>query len=246
MLSYHFSMFKTNIGIEQMVEDISMMSFAAKWLESDEAIYMDVSRKKNPRDDAQLLNSIRSVLTGVDFFVAHNGQRFDLPQINSRMVQQGIAPYRTPKVIDTLLLNKRVFRFSSHRLAYVTRQIGDVEKYAHSKFPGFSMWTECLAGNKEAWEENRLYNMIDVTSLESTYLRTRGWYEAHPNLGPYVEDSSKPVCPNCGSNKLKLNSTPHRTGVGIYDSYTCGNCGATPRGRILIASRDERKHITVR
>jgi hypothetical protein len=47
------------------------------------------------------------------------------------------------------------------------------KKKRHAKFPGFELWRECLAGNHEAWDEMREYNIDDVLSLEELYLVMR-------------------------------------------------------------------------
>lgn len=247
MLSYHFNTRNINISLDQVVEEFSLMSGAFKWLGKPDTWYGDQSRIADVRDDSKLALNMRDILDSADFLIAHNGKGFDKRKINARVALNGGKPYSQVQVIDTYQLNKTQFGFDSQKLAYVSEHFSKTPKSEHKEFPGFSMWRECLAGNRAAWKENRIYNITDVTSNEEMYLSLRGWYEGHPNLGPYVDDhGGNPVCPNCGSTHLVRRFLPHRTQVGIYTSYSCNNCGAQPRGRTLIASKAQRAHITMR
>ena len=99
------------------------------------------------------------------------------------MVMAGMLPPRPFKVIDTLLMAKQQFRFTSNRLEWMTgdsANLTEISKSKHAKFPGFALWAECLKGNVEAWDEMREYNVPDVTSMEELYLRLRPWYVGHP------------------------------------------------------------------
>ncbi len=249
MLVYAWRMFKANIGKEQVVQDVTMMSFGVKWKGQDDFFYDDMSKAKTleeRRNDRHLAHAIRSILDGADFMVAHNGRKFDLRQIRSRCAQNAVPPWSQVQVIDTYELNKRAFDFSSQALGFVSPKFMPLEaaKSDHAQFPGFSLWRECLAGNKEAWRECKAYNCTDLTSLEAMYDQVLGWYEGHPNLGPYIDWSDgRPVCPRCGSDGVEHLTTPYRTQVGVHDQYRCGGCGGHSRGRVLIASRKERAHI---
>lgn len=247
-LSYHFGMRNINIGLDCMVEPTTLLSVAASWLNSDDVFYEDVryGRKyaRAVRDDARLAETCWSLMDSADFIVAHNGKGFDRRKINARCAVHGLGPYSQLQVIDTYHLNKAQFGFDSQRLGYVTGVVGDESKSTHAKFPGMQLHLQCLANNPEAFDECAAYNKQDVLSNKSMYLALRGWYERHPNLGPFVENEGEPVCPNCGGRHLAPSPQPHRTQVGIYNGYVCGDCGARPRGRVLIANRAARSHIT--
>lgn len=246
-LSYHFRMFKVNILTEQMVEDISMMSFAVKWLGQPDAFYADMSGAgRHMRHDRKLLKLLHTILSDVDMVVAHNGQRFDLPQISARMAERYFSPLPPIRVIDTLLLNKGVFGFSSQSLKHVSPKFTTDSKSDHALFPGFKLWRECLADNPAAWAECRTYNLTDVTSLEEVYMRVRGWYKGAPNMGPYVKAAEgEVVCRVCGSTNMRNTKKKRRTQVGTYERYVCIDCGAWGRGRYLLGPKEDRAHITV-
>lgn len=245
-LSYHFGHWNLNMGDDNTVEDESLMSTGFKWLEQPDAFYIDQSNERNVRNDRKQLKAVHAVLDSVDFVIAHNGKKFDLRKLRAYMALRGMRPFTPVKVIDTFQLNKRVFGFEKQSLKWTSRRLSESEKLEHQMFPGFKLWRACLAGNKAAWGECKDYNLTDCTSLEEMYLRVRGWYEAHPNFGPYVEPGAgEHVCPNCGSTHVKISKRNRATDVGIYHQYVCTDCGKYSRGRYLIRSKEQRAHILV-
>lgn len=247
MLSYHWRMWKQNISTVMNLEDITLMSFAVKWLNQPDAYYADNrGMSKHPggmRNDHAMLILLHALLSNCDMIIAQNGKRFDLPQIKGRMAIIGLEPLPPIKVIDTMIHNKNEFSFSSNSLAHLTPKFANEAKTEHQNFPGFRLWLECLKDNIKAWRECKLYNLTDITSLEEMYLKLRGWYTGHHNFGPYLE-SGEQVCPNCGSDNLHERGT-RKTQVGIYKRYQCRGCGAWSRGRLQSVGNKERKHILV-
>jgi len=242
--AYIWSLWKPHVGLEQIKQDWTLMSFAGKWLGQREVYYADVSEREDVRDDARLLIDVHRLLNNVDILIAHNGQRFDLPKLKARMAIRGLSPLPPIKVLDTLLLNRRAFGFTSQKLAFVSELFADQAKDAHKTFPGFELWRECLSGNQKAWQECREYNIIDVTSMEETYKALRGWYEGAPNFGPYISPSKDGavVCPTCGSEHVERRGS-RETQVGIYARFHCLDCGGWSRGRYQAVSRKLREHI---
>lgn len=245
MLSYHWRMWKQNISTLQVVEDISMMSFAAKWLGQPDAFYTSMrGAGKRMRDDIRLLRPLHRLLSNVDMVVAHNGHRFDLPVIRARMAERQLSPLPPIKVIDTYQLNKQAFGFSSQSLAHISPKFTDDGKTEHKQFPGFHLWLACMQDDPEAWDECETYNLTDCTSLEEVYMKCRGWYQGAPNVGPYFKDiaEGEHVCDTCGSTNVRVKGT-RKTQVGIYKRYRCLDCGHWSRGRLLVANRAQRAHI---
>lgn len=245
MLSYHWRMWKQNISTVMNLQDVTLMSYAFKWLEQPDAYYQDnkgASRRPGGmRDDTAMLRNLHKILSTTDMIVAQNGKRFDLPQIKGRMAIMGMEPLAPVKVIDTMVHNKNEFAFSSNSLAHLSPKFSDEAKTEHKEFPGFHLWLECLGDNPAAWAECRTYNLIDVTSTEEMYLKLRGWYQGHHNVGPYYPNPGHQMCSVCGG-KVHFKGT-RKTQVGIYVRTKCIDCGHWDRGRVLVANRDERSHI---
>lgn len=233
-----WGLWKQNLGLNQITKEWNILSYCAKWLGDPNVIYSDLSKAENIADDSQLVAELYELLNQADLVVAQNGKRFDLPKIQARFVMAGYKPPRPFRVIDTMLMAKQQFGFTSNKLEWMTDKLCTTKKRKHEKFPGMELWNQCLAGNPEAWEEMRLYNIDDVVSLEELYLILRPWYQGHPNVAVFA-DGKTAACPKCGSKELKRDGWTF-TQSGKYELYHCSGCGGYSRGRYTKNSKEVR------
>lgn len=238
-VAYVWRFFKEHVGAKQVLEHGHIMSFAAKWLGEDHIIYEE-NRKE---DDKKIVKSLVELFTEADIVVAHNGARFDFPQIMGRALVHGIKPPAPYKIVDTVKVAKKEFGFPSNSLEYLGIVLGCDEKDSHKNFPGFELWLECLRGNEEAWAEMRKYNIQDVVTLEEIYLKMRPWMRQHPNVAVF-DDNEKPVCPKCGSHHIHLRGYAH-TNVGRYHRFQCQDCGGWGRSRFTLKDKEVNAHHIV-
>jgi hypothetical protein len=242
ILAYVWSLWKQNVGLNQINNEWYILSFCAKWLGEPEVIYKDI--RDTPHDDSSLMQPLWDLLNEADIIIGQNGKAFDMPKIQARLIMAGHLPPRPYKVIDTLLMAKQQFRFTSNKLEWMTGEtagLTTVSKSKHSKFPGFLLWSECLKGNPEAWDEMKEYNIPDVTSMEELYIKLRPWYVGHPNMAVYL-DTDKIACPKCASHDVVQDGFTF-TQVGKYELYKCNGCGGFSRGRYTRNSTSVRKAL---
>ncbi|QMP84052.1 exonuclease [Pseudomonas phage phiB1_1] len=240
VMAYVWSLWKQNVGLNQIAREWNILSFCAKWLHEPEIIYHDI--RETPHDDTPLMQPLWDLLNEADIIIGQNGKRFDMPKIQARLVMAGFRPPRPYKVIDTLLMARQQFMFTSNKLEWMTgdsANLTEVSKSKHAKFPGFMLWAECMKGNPEAWDEMREYNIPDVTSMEELYLKLRPWYVGHPNVAVY-KDTDKMACPKCGSHDLQQDGHTF-TQSGKYELYLCNSCHGWSRGRYTRNSTAVRK-----
>ena len=99
----------------------------------------------------------------------------------------------------------------------------------HNKFPGFSLWRECLQNNISAWKEMKRYNTHDVLSTEELYLKLRAWTpQAMPKV--YAEHTQRD-CATCGKRGMMQSR-----GYNIAKEYKtqrlqCRACGSWQVGK---------------
>lgn len=194
------------IANNQVIKDWYLLSWAAKWLgdPASKIIYKDQSHKKDKSDDKDIVLAIWKLLDEADIVVTQNGERFDSRKLNARFIEYSINPPSPYTHLDTYKILKRVAEFSSHKLEYLSKKLCvKYQKLDHGKFPGMELWTECLKGNQEAWQEMKKYNIHDVLSTEELYLRIRAWT---PQVAPrvYVGDSENKCCSVCGGKQRSL------------------------------------------
>ncbi len=187
------------VNLEQVLEDWHIMAWSAKWLNQPEVIYREA---RKPSGEKSILTALWKVLDEADIVISQNGEAFDLPKIESRMMLHGLKPFSPVKHHDTYKQLKKI-GFTSHKLEYLTDKFcKKYKKLKHKKFPGLSLWKECLNGNPEAWKEMRVYNTHDVLSTEELYLNTRGWSTSKAPLLFWYKDPTR-RCAYCGEYRLQ-------------------------------------------
>lgn len=223
--AYVWRFFKENIGAKQVLEYSTLASFAYKWLDQDVVWYEDTQHQT----EKSLVKHLLAVLDDADIVVAHNGAKFDLPTIQGRALVLGLKPPSPYKIVDTLLVARYEFNFPANSLEHLAILLGVEKKGGHAKFPGFELWQECMRNNPEAWEEMKIYNKQDVSTLEEVYLKMRPFMKRHPNVAVY-EEADKIMCPKCGSNHIQSRGYV-TTNVGKYKKFQCQTCGGWSRTR---------------
>jgi predicted RNA-binding Zn-ribbon protein involved in translation (DUF1610 family) len=223
--AYVWALWKQNIPASMLIEEWYMLTWSGKWLDEDEVYYDSCHLHGDHTDDGPILESLHSFLDAADIIVAHNGDRFDIPKINARFLQQGFTPPSPYKQIDTLKVAKRHFRFTSNRLDALGKYLGLGGKLCHE---GFGLWSRCLEGDEEAFEKMVEYNIQDVHLLEDVYKRMRPWIPNHPNVGSLTDQEH--VCPKCGSSHLQRRGFSY-TQAGKYQRFQCTSCGGWSRTR---------------
>lgn len=230
IIAHVWGLFDNNVALNQVQSDWHLLSWSAKWLGEDEIFYMDQRHEKDISKDKHILKGIWKLLDECDIVITQNGKKFDIPKLNSRFIINGMQPPSSFKQIDTCLLARRRFGFTSNKLEYLTDKLcKKYKKLKHKKFPGHEMWTECLKGNQKAWKEMEKYNKYDVLSLEELYTKLIPW-DNSVNFNVY---SDSPIC-TCGATKFVKRGFFY-TGTAKFQRYRCTKCGSETRsGKNLI------------
>lgn len=236
---YVWSLWNNNVGLNQIESDWYILSWCAKWLGEEEIFYQDQRKCKNIEDDRKLLKGIWELLDEADVVITQNGKSFDVKKLNARFVINGFEPPSSYQHIDTRLIAKKRFGFTSNKLEYMTDKLCTLKKSKHAKFSGFELWKQCLAGNLEAFKEMEDYNRMDVLSLEELYYKLIPW-DNSVNFNSY-HDSLTNVC-SCGSQEYKRAGF-HVTNTGKYQRYKCKSCGKEYRDNENLLSKNKRKSL---
>ena len=242
LLGYVWGLWENNVALNQLYSDWYILSWSAKWLNDppNKVMYMDQRNAKNIEDDSKILKKIWELLNEADIVITQNGRSFDQKKINARFILNGFQPTSSYKHIDTKLLAQKHFGFTSNKLEYMTDKLcTQYKKLKHEKFYGFEMWKECLAGNKEAWDEMEKYNKYDVLSLEELYTKLIPW-DNTINFNLY-HDEEDHVC-KCGSTVFIKNGFAY-TNSGKFQKHKCKACGSEVRDKDNLFSKEKRKSL---
>lgn len=241
LVAHVWGLWENNVALNQIVSDWHVMSWSAKWLDDKKVMYMDQRNAKDVTDDKKILEGIWKLIDEADIIVGQNQRAFDLKKLNARFILNGLRPPSSYRTIDTKVLASRKFKFSSNKLEYMTERLNKkYKKLKHTKFPGHSLWTECLKGNKAAWREMEIYNRHDVLSTEELYKILAPWdVSIDMNVYHGREDN---LCQSCGSHKLKKNGYRY-TNAGKFQRYVCDDCGAENKGTTNLLSKEKKASL---
>lgn len=234
------SVWKANITDDQVISEWFALCWSAKWLFDDEIMSDRLTGKEAlNEDDKRITKSLWKLLDECDIAIAHNGDSFDIPNMNTRFILNNLMPTSPYQTIDTKLVAKKQFGFTHNSLDALSKLFGLGEK----KQTDFDLWVKCVDGDEKALEYMQEYNKEDVRLLEEVYLKLRPWIKSHPNLGLFVE-SDGVVCPNCGSEDVNWTGKFYYTQTGKYETFRC-SCGAFGRSRTNSYNKEIRKSLGV-
>lgn len=230
---------KARVSDDNVISRWFMLAWAAKWLGSKECMSMSVTGEEALReDDKRITAGIWGLLDEADIVICHNGDTFDIPNLNTRFLVNGMSPTRPYRSIDTLKVAQKQFGFSHNSL----NALGRVFQLGEKLETNFGLWRRCKNGEDKALIEMEEYNRGDVDLLEKVYLKMRPWIKGHPNLGIYMESEEK-VCSVCGSEDIVPDGY-YTTNSGKFRAYRCNSCGSThTRDRKNIYPKEKRPSL---
>ena len=235
-----WGLWKQDIQPDRIIQDWCVLTWAAKWLNDNEIYSGKITPKEVVnRDDKRIMKDVWAFMEDADVIIAHNGERFDIPRLNTRFILNGLTPPLSYQVIDTLKLARRKFSFTSNKLDYLGTVLGLGGKIKTE----FDLWKRCVAGDQEALDLMSEYNERDITLLEEVYLKIGSWMPSHPNLGVYVDDNHT-LCPMCTSSDVSWKGY-YTTLVGQYKTFRCNHCGFIGRSRTNALTKEKRESLGV-
>lgn len=217
-----FQLRQDYIQPENIIQERHLICAAWKWLgekkiHTTSLLDNPTLFKKDPHNDKHVCEVLHKVLSEADVIVAHNGDKFDIKYVETRMLIHGLSPLPPIIKLDTLKIAKKRFLFNSNKLDYLGKVLGVGRKLRSSN----SLWLRELEGDEEAIAKMVAYNKGDVALLERVFLKLRPFMPNHINRELY---GGKVGCPRCGSNKTQSRGT-HRNATRSYRRYQCKDCG---------------------
>jgi uncharacterized protein YprB with RNaseH-like and TPR domain len=225
LIGYTWGLWETNVIRKQ--QESFLLCAAYKWA-GEKSVHITAqidspTYDKDRTNDKNVLLALWKLLDEADIIVGHNLARFDLPKINTRFIAHGLTPPSPYKVVDTLKVARRYFKFDSNKLD----DLGEYLKLGRKlETGGFDTWLDCMAGDKKAWAKMIKYNKQDITLLEQIYLKFLPWIENHP----YIQNELY-ECPNCSSDKVQMRGKGMLAGGKFRRKYQCQACGSWFRGK---------------
>ncbi len=189
-------------------------------------------KEAKAHDDSRITKGLARLLEQADYVVAHNGDSFDLKNVATRLLANGLPPLGDMQTIDTLKIARSSFNLESNKLDYLAQFLGFDKKVETSK----GLWDRCFDGEPAALREMRDYNLYDSVLLEHVFHALKPYAKTLPRLVDAAEWRQE-MCPYCGSTDRKKLKRDHRTNVNNFLRYRCQPCQRTYRGWQAIGSK---------
>lgn len=130
--------------------------------------------------DHEIVRDIVARLDQYDVLVAHNGARFDVPFLRTRMAHWKMGPFPSKKLVDPVLLARSKLRMSSNSLAAIASLIGAGEK----TIVDGNIWLRAsLDGDSEAMNYIVEHCVQDVKTLEQVADAVKPYCSAFNSYG---------------------------------------------------------------
>lgn len=214
-LAYVWGLWDQNVGLNQVEQFGSVISWAAKWHGQKKVMFASDFHDGH----GSMIRQAWDLLDEADAVVGFNSKAFDMKHLNREFVLAGYMPPAQYIDIDLITVVRQRFKFASNKLQHVATELGLGSKVQHD---GFDLWLKCMAGDEKAWNTMRKYNKQDVILTEQLYDRLLPWIKNHPHRGLFGGDLQ--ACPRCGHDKL-ITRKYYVTRTGKYRMVQCKKCG---------------------
>lgn len=220
-----FSLYNQYIHPKNIIRDWFIICGSWKFLGEDAvdsvSLLSDAERfERDFTDDYEVTKQLREAILKADIIVHHNGDKFDVKKLNTRLIYHRLPPLPVKlTTVDTLKEAKHTFAFSANRLDYLGQYLDVGRKIKTDD----ELWGRVLAGQSDAIEEMVEYNKRDVTLLEDVYKVMRP-YIRHPNTASIAANDSDSCCVDCQSTRLQYRGY-NTTKIGTKQRFQCLDCG---------------------
>lgn len=215
-----FGLYQDSVPHSNIIQNWFIISGSWKW-EGEDKIHNTKSlvNKENFADDKEIVRKLADIVNKADIIVHHNGDKFDLKKLNTRLIFHRLPPLKNnPLTVDTLKAAKKHFSFTSNRLDYLGIFLGVGKKVETPK----GLWMDVLKGNKKALNTMIGYNDGDVVLQEAVFNVLKPYIDL-----PLVDKNyCGTICNHCQSPQIQFRGYL-LTKAGVkYKRFQCQDCGA--------------------
>lgn len=217
-----------DIEYDQVVDGdrFNIICIGWKWLDDKKVHCLDWGCRK--QDSEQMISKFTKIIEKADLAIAHNGDKFDLRQINTQRLIAKKPPISWPTTEDTLKQFKKHFYFPSYKLDYIAKLLLGEGK---GKMV-FKDWKDIVQyKDPDALEKMIKYCKRDVSITARCFKRAMAFFKPKIHAG-IVKDNDKETCPRCGGKGSR--SKGHMfTLAAKYRKRQCKSCFHIFRGARL-------------
>lgn len=201
---------------ENIVKHKEIICISYKWQYEDKVHTLDFRMGKR-----EMLKAFVKVLGEAHEIVGHNIDNFDIKELRTQCIAEGVLMFPNYRSLDTLKKARQYFRFPSNKLDYISSHLNKRGKVEHE---GMNMWVKIMEQNDEqALEKMIEYCEGDVIITEDTYFVMSPFIN-HNNNFAVLTGGKKWECPECTSKDVKMFRT-YSTPMGVIRrEMKCNQC----------------------
>lgn len=205
--SRHFRVGEQYMCPDNIVHDNFIISIAWQWYGTPAVLSVVTTPEEAlARDDSRIVRLFAEEARKADYFIYHNGDRFDNRLLNSKLLKHDIEPIGETKSFDTLKLSRKYFGEHSNKLDDLAQKhLGDKKHDTDMQ-----LWIDCEAGKPEALMKMVAYNKHDVRM-------TTKWFD---KIKPFIHIRHK-IAHKTPIDKDKLESE-----LAKHECNACGTVGS--------------------
>lgn len=220
IVAYTFTLFKANIGLDQIIERPRVICWSAMWSGSKKTMF----KSEYVEGRADMLQTMRDLMDEADIVVGYNSQGFDVPWLNGEFAKEGIERPSPFQQVDLYRVNKKAFRLASGKLDFLAWHLLEERKVKHT---GFRLWADCLLPGvspekDKAWRLMKKYAIQDTKLLVPLFEALRPYIT---NINVALHGGAVVACTGCGSDNLEKRGFAY-TQAGVFQRYLCRDCGS--------------------
>jgi uncharacterized protein YprB with RNaseH-like and TPR domain len=205
------------VSHDNIITDKKIICISYKWQYENEVHTLKWDSKQS---DRSMIKKFIKILGEADEIVGHNGDRFDIKEIRTRAIQEGVLMFPTYRTLDTLKKARKYFNFHSNKLDYLGQVLKVGRKLDHE---GMELWVKVVNGNKTALDKMIKYCEQDVILLEDVFNALSPFIDHNTNFA-VLSGGEKWHCPECASENVSLCHTD-TTPVGYIKRHMkCHKC----------------------
>lgn len=161
------------------------------------------------------------LLCEADIVVTWNGDKFDIPHLNTEMAKKNLTWPSSSKSVDVYRTVRRRLALESNKLDYSARIFLGEQKIKTD----YSLWQGCMAGDELSIRKMARYCRRDVKLTDQLYVKFLSLVKNHPNVGLWL---SGRCCPACGSPAVQKRGVERLVSM-TYQRWWCVDCGKWSR-----------------
>ena len=209
--------YNLNITYDQILTEPAIICVCYKYNDSGKVYSLSWDKG----DDKELCKEFHRILNTADIVVGHNGDKFDIPWLKTRMLFHGISNMPEIQSIDTLKIARSKFKFNSNRLDYLGKFFGFGGK---KDTGGIDLWHDIIQHNSNiALKKMISYCCRDVILLEKVFKKLNPYTKPKTNVAAFKQ-KRKVDCPECGSDNCTSMGNRYTIAGGHYKRMKCNSC----------------------